>query len=128
MHDEQAKSQKQKVFPIGSLRIPPPEAEGSPFPSFGERPLTSPRWSVVQCHFEQCHLYPNHEESLDKQRYVIASARPVEDFEDRCRKHDQRYVEREAGGGAGSVDREDLVGIGREWRKNQAAWFESPQP
>lgn len=50
-----------------SLCLPPPKAQRSPFPYFGERSLSPPWRAIIQRYFEQCGLHSNHQESLQKQ-------------------------------------------------------------
>ena len=49
---------------------------------------------------------------MDEEGCVVVSAKPIEDLEDGSDKHDERDVEGEAIGGAGTGDGEDLVGVG----------------
>ena len=65
-------------------------------------------------------MHHNHDPGLDQQRGIVSSPGPVEDFEQGGCEHDERDVEGEAGGGAGPVDGEDLVGIGCQGRDDEA--------
>lgn len=57
-------------------------------------------------------MYSDHDRGLQQEREVVAGTEPVEEFEDGSGEHYERDVEGEAGGGAGAVDRVDLVGVG----------------
>lgn len=56
-------------------------------------------------------MHDYHDHCLYEKGAIIARAYPVEDLEDGGEKHDQGDVEREAGGGAGAVDGDDLVRV-----------------
>jgi len=57
------------------------------------------------------HLDCDHERGLNQERQIVACSDPVEYLEDRGDQHDERDIEREAGGGAGTMDGVDLVSI-----------------
>ena len=109
------------------LAPPPPEA---PRPHAGllllpQRQVAAaaaaaPAGPVVERDLQQHGLHAEHDDGLGQQREVVARAGPVEDLEDGGRQHDERDVEREAGGGARAVDGEDLVRVGGEGGEDQA--------
>lgn len=72
----------------------------------------------------------DHEEGLHEQAGAEVRAEPVEDFEHGGDEHDERNVEREAGGRARAVHRVDLVAIrgygghGDARRRARLAWWE----
>ena len=97
-----------------SLRPPPPKIPRPAPPPFRslERSLVPPRWPIVQGNFQQYHLHHHHDNGLHQQRDIVPGAGPVEDLENGGREHDEGDIEGEAGGGAGAVDGEDLIGVG----------------
>lgn len=66
-------------------------------------------------------MHDDHDEGLNEQCGIVASTGPVEDFEYGGCEHDEGDVEREAGGGAGAVDGEDLVRVGGYGGEDEAA-------
>ena len=80
-----------------------------------EWPLPSPRRSIIQGHFQKHTLNSYHNDSLYKKREVISCSRPVENFQYGCREHDEGYVEGEASRSTGTIDGQDLVGVGGQW-------------
>lgn len=77
-----------------------------------KRALSPPWRPVVQCYLQKHNLYSYHYDGLYEKSKVISGPRPVKYLEDRCCQHDEGNVEREAGRGAGTVDGENLIGIG----------------
>ena len=77
-----------------------------------------------QCNFQQQHLHNHHNDRLDQQRGIIPRARPIKDFQDTRRQHDERNIEGEAGRGAGAVDGGDLVGIGDDRGEDETVGYD----
>lgn len=100
---------------------------------------------VVERHLEEDELHGDHEAGLEEQGDAVVGAEPVEDSAKtflsatqavlRCRglatqvvglleyrgnEHDERDVEGKAIAAFGSVDRDDLVGVGGDGREDQA--------
>ena len=67
---------------------------------------------------KQQHLDCDHEHRLNEERQIVACSDPIEYFEDRGEKHDERDIEREAGGGSSTMDGVDLVGIAGDGRRD----------
>jgi hypothetical protein len=81
-------------------------------------------------------LHANHNDRLNEKSIVEVRAKPVKDstlrsaldillveqriLENAGKKHNQRDIKGEAGGGSGSVDGVDLVGIGCDRRRYEA--------
>lgn len=108
-----------EVKDVRSLRSPPPETERSVSIQSLEWTFPPPSWAVIKGDSQQYDLHHHHDQRLNQQGSIIPGARPVEYLEDGGCKHDKRDVEGEASGGAGTVDGEDLVGIGYHRRKDE---------
>lgn len=79
------------------------------------------RRSVRERDVEEEQVDADHEQCLDQQRGAEVGAEPVVDFQDAGDEHDERNVEGEAGGAAGSVHAVDLVAIaGNRTRRDTA--------
>jgi len=82
------------------------------------------RRSVRERDVEEEQVDAYHEQGLDKQRGAEVGAEPVVDLQDAGDEHDERNVEGEAGGAAGSVHAVDLVAIaGDGTRRDAGCWL-----
>ncbi len=80
-----------------SLCLPPPKIHWPAIIHPLERSFISPCRSVIEGDFEKDGLHDYHDNSLYEERRIISRAWPVEYFEYGSRKHDEGYIEREAG-------------------------------
>lgn len=80
-----------------SLCLPPPKVHWPAITHTLERSFISPCRSIVEGDFEKHGLHDYHDDSLYEERRIISSAWPIEYFQYGCRKHDEGYIEREAG-------------------------------
>ena len=102
VQDKQGAGEVGDEGPIWTRIAPLPEVVGAIRGMWLEGQVRGRR-AVGKGDMQEQEVDEDHEKGLDEQRSAKVCAEPVVDFEDAGDKHDERYVEREAGGAAGTM-------------------------